>query len=63
MPLWQLALAWTLSNPMVCCALLGPSNRDQVKALSDIADIQIDTEFAELVNSINPPGLCLLPNS
>ena len=61
--LWQLALAWVLSNPTVCCALLGPSNRDQVKALSDIADIQIDSELAELVNSINSPGLCVLPIS
>jgi aryl-alcohol dehydrogenase-like predicted oxidoreductase len=63
MSLWQLALAWTLANPTVCCALLGPSNGDQVKALSDIADIQIDSELAELVDSINPPGLCVLPNS
>ncbi len=63
MSLWQLALAWVLSNPTVCCALLGPSNRDQVKALSDIADIEIDSELAELFNSVNPPGSCVLPNS
>lgn len=63
MPLWQLALSWILSNSAVCCVLLGPSNRDQVKTLPDIADIQIDSELAALVNSLNPPGLCLLPNS
>ena len=63
MSLWQLALSWILSNPAVCCVLLGPSNRDQVKTLPDIADIQIGSELAALVNSLNPPGLCLLPNS
>ncbi len=58
MSLWQLALTWVLANPTVCCALLGPSNRGQVKALQDIVDCQINRD---LIDSINPPGGCVLP--
>ncbi|MGO9801608.1 MAG: aldo/keto reductase [Candidatus Binatus sp.] len=61
MSLWQFALAWVLSNPTICCALLGPSNRDQVRALADMTAFQVNNELAELVNSINPPGGCVLP--
>ncbi len=62
MSLWQLALSWILSNPAVCCVLLGPSNRDQVKTLADIEGTRIDSDLAALADSLNPPGLCLLPN-
>lgn len=57
MPLWRFALAWVLSNSAICCALLGPSNRSQVQSLAGITDCRID---GELVNSINPPGGCVL---
>ncbi len=63
MSLWQLALSWILSNPAICCVLLGPSNRDQVKPLADIADIRVDSDLAALADSLNPPGLCLLPTT
>jgi aryl-alcohol dehydrogenase-like predicted oxidoreductase len=63
MSLWQFALAWVLSNPTVCCALLGPSGRDQVKALSDMPDFPIGSELVELVNSISPRGSCVLPET
>ena len=58
MPLWRFALTWLLANPAICCALLGPSNRDQIEALTEITDFPIDSG---LVNSINPPGGCVLP--
>ena len=58
MPLWRFALTWVLSNPAISCALLGPSNRAQIEALAGITDCRIDSE---LVNSINPPGACVLP--
>jgi aryl-alcohol dehydrogenase-like predicted oxidoreductase len=61
--LWQFALMWVLSNPTVCCALLGPSDRDQVKVLSAMSDSPIGSELLELVNSINPPGSCVLPKN
>jgi aryl-alcohol dehydrogenase-like predicted oxidoreductase len=61
MSLWQFAMTWALSNPTACCVLLGPSHRGQVKALSDVADFQINSEIVDLVNSINPPGGCALP--
>jgi aryl-alcohol dehydrogenase-like predicted oxidoreductase len=57
MPLWRFALTWVLSNPGISCALLGPSNHHQIKALADLTDYRIDDE---LVNSINPPGACVL---
>jgi aryl-alcohol dehydrogenase-like predicted oxidoreductase len=58
MPLWRFALTWVLSNPAISCVLLGPSNREQIKALTDLMDFEID---GELVNSINPPGTCVWP--
>jgi aryl-alcohol dehydrogenase-like predicted oxidoreductase len=58
MPLWRFALTWVLSNPAICCALLGPSNRDQIKALIDLTNCRIDSQ---LVNSIIPPGSSVLP--
>jgi 1-deoxyxylulose-5-phosphate synthase len=58
MPLWRFALTWVLSNPAICCTLLGPSNRAQIEALTGITDGRIDSE---LVDSINPPGVCVLP--
>ena len=58
MPLWQFALTWILSNPAICCVLLGPSSRDQIEALKALTDCRIDSE---LVNSINPPGASVLP--
>jgi aryl-alcohol dehydrogenase-like predicted oxidoreductase len=57
MPLWRFALTWVLANPAISCVLLGPSNRAQVEALTDITNNRIDSE---LVNSINPPGGCVL---
>jgi aryl-alcohol dehydrogenase-like predicted oxidoreductase len=62
MSLWQFALTWVLSNPAVCCALLGPSNRGQIQALSALREFQISEELGELVNSVNPPGGCVLSN-
>jgi 1-deoxyxylulose-5-phosphate synthase len=58
MPLWRLALGWVLSNPAICCALLGPSKRDQITALGDLADFRVPRE---LLNSINPAGSCAVP--
>jgi aryl-alcohol dehydrogenase-like predicted oxidoreductase len=58
MPLWRFALTWVLSNPAISCVLLGPSNREQIKSLTDLTDYEIGSE---LVNSINPPGACVLP--
>lgn len=58
MPLWRFALSWVLSNPAISCVLLGPSNRAQIEALTGITDCRIDSQ---LVNSINPPGACVLP--
>ncbi len=58
MPLWRFALTWVLSNPAICCALLGPSNHHQIEALADLTDERIDDEVA---NSINPPGVSVLP--
>jgi aryl-alcohol dehydrogenase-like predicted oxidoreductase len=57
MPLWRFALTWVLSNPAISCVLLGPSNRAQIEALTDITNCRINSE---LVNSINPPGECVL---
>ncbi len=57
MPLWRFALTWVLSNPAVSCVLLGPSNRAQIEALTGLTDCPIDSG---LVNSINPPGGCVL---
>jgi len=58
MPLWQFALTWLLSNPAISCVLLGASNRDQIMALTELTDYRIGSE---LVNSITPPGTCVLP--
>lgn len=58
MPLWRFALGWVLSNPAICCALLGPSNRDQISALGDLTDFRVPHE---LLNSINPAGACAVP--
>jgi aryl-alcohol dehydrogenase-like predicted oxidoreductase len=62
MPLWRFALTWVLSNPAICCALLGPSNRAQIQALTDVTDCRFDRELGELVDSVNPPGSCKLPS-
>jgi aryl-alcohol dehydrogenase-like predicted oxidoreductase len=61
MCLWQLALAWVLANPMVSCALVGPSSQTQVRVLQDIVDIRLSSKLAEIANKINPPGACVLP--
>ncbi len=59
MSLWQFALSWVLSNPTVCCALLGPSNREQVNALAHMQALPVSSEIERLINSINPPGSAL----
>jgi aryl-alcohol dehydrogenase-like predicted oxidoreductase len=59
MSLWQLALAWVLANPMVSCALVGPSTREQVRALRDISDVSLGGELTEFANKINPRGACV----
>jgi aryl-alcohol dehydrogenase-like predicted oxidoreductase len=59
MSLWQLALAWVIANPMVSCALVGPSTHGQVRVLRDILDVGLSSELAELANAINPPGACI----
>jgi aryl-alcohol dehydrogenase-like predicted oxidoreductase len=60
MSLWQLALAWVLANPMVSCALVGPSTHEQVQELQDIFDVRLSGELADFADRINPPGACVL---
>jgi len=59
MPPWQFALSWVLSNPTVCCAVLGPSDRNQVEALARLRALPVNREIERLIDSINPAGSAL----
>ena len=49
LPMSQVAISWTLSNPLVSCALVGAKSPEQVEANIAAASVKLtEEEIAEL---------------
>jgi aryl-alcohol dehydrogenase-like predicted oxidoreductase len=56
MPLTHLALGFTLAHPAVTSAIVGPRTMDQIEGLIGAADVRLDDETLDRIDSLVPPG-------
>jgi aryl-alcohol dehydrogenase (NADP+) len=61
LPLAHLALAWVTTHPAVSCALIGPRTEDQLADLLGAADVVLDADVLDAIDSIVAPGVDLNP--
>ncbi len=59
--LLHMALAWTVEHPAVTCALIGPRTEDQLADLLGAADVTLDADTLDAIDSVVAPGLDLNP--
>jgi aryl-alcohol dehydrogenase-like predicted oxidoreductase len=52
----QFALAWTLANPVVTSAIVGPRTMEQLEDNLGALDVTLDVEDERTVDSLVPPG-------
>jgi aryl-alcohol dehydrogenase-like predicted oxidoreductase len=55
-PLSQFALAWTLANPIVTSAIVGPRTMEQLEDGLAAAELRLDAADEDAVESLVPPG-------
>ncbi|MFN3649474.1 MAG: aldo/keto reductase [Armatimonadota bacterium] len=55
-PLSQLALAWTLANPLVTSAIVGPRTLEQLEDGLAALEVKLTAEDEQAVNELVPPG-------
>jgi aryl-alcohol dehydrogenase-like predicted oxidoreductase len=56
MPLVHLAVAWTLQNPAVTSAIIGPRTMEQFTSQLGAADVTLKADVLDRVDEIVPPG-------
>jgi aryl-alcohol dehydrogenase-like predicted oxidoreductase len=59
--LLHMALAWTVEHPAVSCALIGPRTEDQLADLLGAAEISLDPDVLDAIDSVVAPGVDLNP--
>lgn len=59
----NLAIQWVLSNPTICCALVGSRNSERLKANVKAAEQQITEEEVQQLNQITAPLKQILGSS
>lgn len=55
----HLALAWAAEHPAVSCVLLGPRTEDQLADLLGSAEVELDDDVLDAIDTIVPPGVDL----
>jgi 1-deoxyxylulose-5-phosphate synthase len=55
-PLLQFAVAWLLSRPHVCSAVIGPRNREQLAGYLAALDVSLNDDDSGAVDAVCPPG-------
>ncbi len=59
--LTHLALAWCVEHPAVTAALLGPRTEEQLDDLLGAAELRLDADTLDAIDSLVPPGLDVNP--
>jgi aryl-alcohol dehydrogenase-like predicted oxidoreductase len=59
-PLAELAIAWTLTNPDVTCAIIGPRTQEQLDSAIRALDVRLGPETLATIDSLVPPGTSAL---
>lgn len=59
--LLHMALAWTVEHPAVTSALIGPRTEEQLADLLGAADVTLDPDVLDAIDSVVPPGVDLNP--
>jgi NDP-hexose C3-ketoreductase / dTDP-4-oxo-2-deoxy-alpha-D-pentos-2-ene 2,3-reductase len=49
------ALAWTLQQPGIASAIIGPSSREQLQAVAHVPDLELSAEALAGIDAIFPP--------
>lgn len=57
----ELAVAFTLHHPDVTAAIIGPRTMEQLESQFSAADVVLDDELLDLIDTIVPPGTTLNP--
>ena len=58
--LLQLALAWLMANPRVTAPIIGPRDREQLKANLSALEVELDAETLAAVDKVVAPGEAVL---
>lgn len=61
MPLTHMALAWNVEHPAVTAALIGPRTEAQLTDLLGAAEVHLDDDTLDAIDTIVPPGVDLNP--
>jgi aryl-alcohol dehydrogenase-like predicted oxidoreductase len=56
LPLVHLAVAWTLQNPAITSAIIGPRTMEQLTSQLAAADVTLTADVLDRVDEIVPPG-------
>jgi aryl-alcohol dehydrogenase-like predicted oxidoreductase len=61
-PLAHLALAFVLTHPAVTSAIIGPRTMDQLTSVLDAADVVLDDEILDRIDTVVAPGRTIDPS-
>lgn len=59
-PMSQLSIAWAISKPQICCALVGSRTLDEFKINAAAGNITLDADVMERLDSVGEPILAKL---
>ena len=62
LPLPHLAVAWTLRNPAVTSAIIGPRTMEQLESQLPALERTLSADVLDRIDEIVPPGLNVNPN-
>ena len=56
----ELALAWTLVNPDVTCAIIGPRIQEQLDSALRALEVRLPDDMLRVIDELVPPGTTAL---